>query len=700
MASFNEVQLDFCFVANSLSGAGTDHHNRGMVIVVRNPDQGCALKFWGAPMDTKALQQCVTAAAVSYTAFSLLGAIHRRGVRGLMQDAMSVVLTAARLLPGAAETIDSQIDGALAGLRDKLVPVSPAALHQLPIRGRSASAVAADLRQSIDADFETSGVSRASAFGGLYHHLHTPAAHALHQLQADVAASFLDTNALYPGLFPTVRRLEAEVVSFAVNLLWGKGLRVIPEAEAAAAEPDAIGTDDTNGSTSAPLGLLTSGGTESILLAVKAARDAALTKLGYMSAYGAAEGGGVPPVLAAAADGLVFTIIAGTTAHPALDKACELFGVRLRKLPVDAATQALSPESVARALDRTVLLVYTSAPGFAHGVCDPIVAIAGVAQTYKDAAAWGQAGVPVHVDNCLGGVLLSFQRRAQERAPKQDSCVASSARVPIPAFDFRAAPNIATISIDLHKFGGSPKGVSVLAFRSASMRRCAYFHTSTYPGGLYATPSLSGSRGGAPAALAWATMVHTGGEGYATAAARVAALHAKLVVAISSTPGLVIVGSPHACVIAFTAARNAFAVDCLAARMAAMPSQWGLPLLQSPAALQLCVTERLLEPHRGGATSNTCTTAEGGASAAAVLSALGHNDTRPSAAAAAPAASSVADAWIADLRECTAACLANPRDPEFAGKGDAGIYGAAQILPGAEVANILNKYCDLLTLVR
>ena len=570
--------------------------------------------------------------AVRAARFLLAGHSLRDAASSALRSAVGFGLSLARAVPFAAEAIEAGLDSALDGLRDDLAPVSATSLRELPARGRRASAVEAELRAAIADDAAHNGLARGTAFGGIYHALE--GASSLSALHAAVSALFIDTNLLYPGIFRAGRRAEAEAVAMAVSLL-----------------RDGAGGAVEGVRASGACGLLTSGGTESVLLAVKAHRDAALAALGF-----ATGSDGMPAVAVAARAGRVLTVVAGVTAHPAFDKACELFGLRLHKLAVDSTTLALTPAAVAGALGADTLLVVASAPGFAHGVVDDVTGIAAAARDFKSSL-WGARGVPVHVDNCLGGCLLSFAHAADESGGG------------IPAFDFRVADNIASISMDLHKYGGSPKGASVVAFRDAARRRFCYSTTSTFPGGLYATPTLAGSRGGVPAALAWSTLVATGKDGFARAAARVSAAHASLVAGIASTPGLRLLGTPHACVVAFAPALDAqFSAYSVAARMAER-SGWKVALLQSPPGAHVVVTERFAEPWTG------------------------------SSDAGAPPRT-VAEQWLADLRAAVLDATATPKDPAFEGKGDAAIYGAAGALPSGEVDGILRRYCDVLTCVR
>jgi sphinganine-1-phosphate aldolase len=171
---------------------------------------------------------------------------------------------------------------------------------------------------------------------------------------------------------------------------------------------------------------------------------------------------------------------------------------------------------------------------------------------------------------------------------------------------------------------------------------------------LYATPTVTGSRSGAPAAVAWATLKAMGGASYARTAAEVHALTARFAGAVQAIPQLRLVGQPSACVVAFTTAPGApFGIYSLAARMEARGHH--MNSLQDPPAAAFVVTER---------------------------------------------AEAAADDWVASLAACAAEAVANPRDPRFEGKGSAGIYGASAVLPPTEIGRILQRYCDVLYMVR
>ncbi len=218
-------------------------------------------------------------------------------------------------------------------------------------------------------------------WGGIYHPTGRAgeAGASLEELQSSVSNEFMSTNALYGGLWPSIQKFEREIVAMTLSML--------------------------NGGEEA-VGLLTSGGTESILLPI----------LGYRE-WGKLKGINEPEV------------ICGSTAHPALAKACFYFGLKLVVTPVDPVTQRIVTESVLAAITTNTVAIYASAPNFPNGRVDPIVELSELAVRHS---------LGLHVDNCLGGFYLSY---AQAEGLLQDI-----------RWDFRV-PGVTSISVDVHKYG-------------------------------------------------------------------------------------------------------------------------------------------------------------------------------------------------------------------------------------------------------
>jgi glutamate/tyrosine decarboxylase-like PLP-dependent enzyme len=274
--------------------------------------------------------------------------------------------------------------------------------------------------------------------GRLFSLVYHPDRPALEETLAAVSREYLAENALNPFRFPSLARLERETADMVADLLHGT--------------PGAGG--------------LTSGGTESILVAVYVARELAR------------ERGNNQPVL-----------VTGLTAHPAFAKACHLLGVEQTRVAV-GADHRIDVDALTDALDDRTAMVVASAPNYPFGVIDPVERIAAVA---------AERGILCHVDACLGGLLLPFWERLGE---------------PVPPWDFRV-PGVTSISADIHKYGYSYKGASVLLHRDpANYGKQWWFDDGAWGGGIYGSPTPAGTRPAPPIAGAWAALRFLGADGY------------------------------------------------------------------------------------------------------------------------------------------------------------------------------------------
>ena len=255
------------------------------------------------------------------------------------------------------------------------------------------------------------------------------------ELQADAFVRFMDDNGLNPEAFPGSRQLQAEVVAMTASLL--------------DAPPDAAG-------------FLTTGGTESLLMAVKAARE-----------RGRKERGISAPEM-----------VLPTSAHAAFDKASHYFGVEAIRVPVAEDFRA-DPDAMADAVNDNTVLVVGSAPQYPQGVIDPIEAIAAIAT---------ERAISCHVDACMGGITLPMLERLG---------------YPIPPWSFRVE-GVTSISVDLHKYGYTAKGASVLVHRTRELRAYQTFFTDGWLGGAYGSSAVLGTKSVGPWAAAWAVMQHLG----------------------------------------------------------------------------------------------------------------------------------------------------------------------------------------------
>ncbi len=330
-------------------------------------------------------------------------------------------------------------------------------------------------------------------------------------------ATYFSENGLNPGAFPSLRRMETEVVSMTASLLGG--------------------SNETAGN-------MTSGGTESILMAVKTARSWARKNRSKARP---------------------FEVLMPTTAHPAFDKACHYFGLKPVRVPVDVDFRA-DMRAMRKALSKHTVLIVGSAPQYPHGVVDPIEAMAELAASRK---------ILMHVDACVGGFMLPFVR-----AMGRD----------VPPFDF-SVEGVTSMSVDLHKYAYAAKGASVVLYRDRALRKLQYFATTDWPGGMYASPTMLGSRPGGAIAAAWAVFHRLGHDGYLDMARRVMHSTDRLIEGVNEIEGLHVLGSPAMSVFAIASDdRDVYEVaDVMTSR------GWHLDRQQSPACLHVTVNYAHIE---------------------------------------------------------------------------------------------------------
>lgn len=284
-------------------------------------------------------------------------------------------------------------------------------------------------------------------------------------------------------------------------------------------------------------GVITFGGTESLINPMLVYRDRARKEKGI------AEPEVIVPI----------------TAHVALDKAARLLGIKLLKAPL-APDWRVDMRWVRNRVGKNTVALVGSAPNYAHGIIDPIEDLAEIALEHD---------IGLHVDGCLGGFILPWGERLGYS---------------IPSFDFRI-PGVTSISADTHKYGYALKGTSVLLYRDSDLRKYQYFSYPDWPGGIYFSPGLSGSRSGGLVAATWATMVSLGESGYLEIARKVFETAAKIRNGIEGIPELEVLGDPTFLVAFRSRDLNIYHVnDHLIAR------GWRLNALHLPPALHFCVT--------------------------------------------------------------------------------------------------------------
>ena len=330
-----------------------------------------------------------------------------------------------------------------------------------PDTGRSREDVLAALLDSKASDLQADG--RAFAF--VY-----DAGDELRELAREAYAACMGINGLDPTVYPSARVVETGVAAACLELLNA------PEGAA---------------------GTATAGGTESVMLAVKTARDHAGKKNPKM--------------------------LLPETAHACFHKAAHYLGIEVVMVDVDPVTFRADVEDATRKMDDDVILVVGSAPSYAHGVIDPIPELAALAQAND---------VWMHVDACVGGCVLPFM---DDVAP----------------FDFRI-PGVTSLSMDLHKYGFAPKGISMMLLRDGALRESQYFACATWSGYAIVNSTTLGSKSIAATASAWTLIQHLGREGYKTRVASMWDATQKLVNAVDRLDGIEMVGRPDMNLFAFT----------------------------------------------------------------------------------------------------------------------------------------------------
>ena len=348
-------------------------------------------------------------------------------------------------------------------------------------------------------------------------YLATPAAH---ELTTEAYRRFSGENALNVEAFPSLRAMQSDVLAIASRWL------AAPESAR---------------------GFFTSGGTESILMAVKSAR-------GQFRAAGITQPNMVLP----------------TSAHAAFHKAAAYFDVELRLIHVCSETWRADPQAMAKASDANTILFVASAPQYPQGVVDPVADIAAIA---------AERGVNCHVDACMGGVTLPYLQRLG---------------VPLPAWNF-VVDGVTSMSVDLHKFGYTAKGASVIMYRNAELRSHQGFVTDNWLGGMYGSSGALGTKSGGPIAAAWAVLHHLGDDGYEalTRSARDTTL--AIAAAINADSRLVLRATPDATLLSFGAATPELDIYAVADGLAARG--WYVDRQAPPPSIHLTVNAIHAQTH-------------------------------------------------------------------------------------------------------
>ena len=417
-------------------------------------------------------------------------------------------------IPAVKATVDKELDSILASFEEEVKSYKKTSRgrHNLPPTGRRHEEILEEMAALNR--LETSRWQDGYASGAVYHgnQDHIEFLNRIYALNSQ-------SNPLHSDLWPSCIKYESEIVSMTANML-GAGHTASEPAEAVC-------------------GVVSSGGTESILLAMKTYRDRAREIKGIEAPE----------------------IIVPSSGHAAFEKAAQYFNITLRRIPVGKDYRA-DVRATRLAINRNTVAIVGSAPSFPHGVIDPIEALSELAR---------KKGIGFHTDACLGGFVLPW---------------AEKLGYAVPAFDFRL-PGVTSMSADTHKYGYAAKGTSVVLYRGTELRHYQYYTTTEWPGGLYFSPTFAGSRPGALSAACWAALMAVGEDGYMQATRAILETADKVKEGIGRIPGLNVLGDPLWVVAFGSKDFDIYRVmDFMAQR------RWSLNGLHKPACVHLCVTLR------------------------------------------------------------------------------------------------------------
>lgn len=506
----------------------------------------------------------------SILAFYLAIIIARHAWAILHQFKLKKILYSLRQLPLIKGFVNKKLDKIGAEIRQELLSVykNENFIESLPKKPMSQEVLLKKVKHY--QMFDTSGWQQGRISGAIY----TNNSANFNQILLSVYGSNMWSNPLHSDVFAGIRKMEGEIVRMVATMY--------------------------NGNTSSVVGSVTSGGTESIVMACKAYRD-----------YGKKVRGikGKPE------------FVVPVTAHAAFEKAASFLDCKIKHVPVDKKTFKVDLKAMRRAITKKTCLLVGSAPQFPHGIIDPIIQIGKLGVAHN---------VPVHVDACLGGFLIPFMSAAGHELDER--------------FDF-TVPGVTSISADTHKYGYAPKGTSVILYKERKYIHHQYSIQTDWPGGIYASPTLPGSRPGALVATCWAAMMYHGQEGYVQATDKIIKTTRWIKKELSDVEGLKVLGDPQVSVLAF--ASDKFDIYAMNGRLKELG--WNLNALQFPSAFHLCVTLM----HANG---------------------------------------NVSVSFVKDVKAIAKQLLLEPKSKA---SGSAAIYGMAQTIPDRSlVAQICTKYLD------
>jgi len=417
-----------------------------------------------------------------------------------------------KAIPGVSQRIEKEYDGMMADLESSVKPYKGKfpAFTQIPEMGRARADILRDMQAMRDREEETwkDGFVSGAVYHGDESHI---------EFLNQVYAINSQSNPLHADVWPSATKFEAEIVAMTAHMLGGDG-------------------QDVHGTVS-------SGGTESIMLAMKTYRDWARETKGITQPE----------------------MIVPVTAHAAFDKASQYFNIKTVHIPIDANFRA-DVNAARKAVNKNTIVIVGSAPSFPHGAIDPIEELSELAREH---------GIGFHTDACLGGFVLPWAERLG---------------YPVPKFDFRL-PGVTSMSADTHKYGYAAKGTSVVLYRGLELLHHQYYTAADWPGGLYFSPTFAGSRPGALSAACWAALTSIGEQGYLDATKRILETAAQVKEGIRQIPELRVLGEPL-----FVVAFASDTIDVYKVLDFMSHKKWSLNGLHKPTCVHLCVTLRHTQP--------------------------------------------------------------------------------------------------------
>ncbi len=429
----------------------------------------------------------------------------------ITKKAFEIIENTAKKIPAVKRLIEKEYDKLLAEIEKAAKPYKDApAYPTIPIHGISKDEILKQMSEfkQKEQDKWKNGFVSGAVYHGDNEHI---------EFLNKVLAINSQSNPLHSDIWPSTAKYEAEIVSMTAKMM---------HADAVTGKDEVCGT-------------VSSGGTESIMLAMKTYRDWARKEKGIKKPE----------------------MVVPITAHAAFDKASQYFGIKMIHVDVDN-NYAAKLKDVKKAVNKNTIVIVGSAPTFPHGIIDPISEMSEIARKRKTG---------FHTDACLGGFVLPW---------------AEKLAYDVPLFDFRL-PGVTSMSADTHKYGYAAKGTSVVLYRNLKLRHYQFYTTSDWPGGLYFSPTFAGSRPGALSAACWATLLAVGEKGYLEATEKIMKAAEKIKKGISEIPELYILGNPL-WVISFGSKE----LDIYKVLDAMTNRSWSLNGLHKPSAVHIAVTLR------------------------------------------------------------------------------------------------------------